>query len=344
MRWLVFLLLLVHAPIACTVWKAYRLAAALDQQTELRESELPFGVAQGQILDYAPEDLPQVLRLAGEEETQFLVYPTRNEAGGAAAVPDEPEPPLEYALRWLPSALSQGRQNAASAPPQGTPIAAWAPLVQFSRDNSSEGRLSWIVVDPSQALEAAGPWTWVEQFYLSWTYPRLRLFLAPSNLSEQLKRWQDAQAVRRIKASAVASCGQILLRNCIRHVTTFVQFGGSQQDEKGVIEALGAGATYVVFRELGKGSWFSFHALHKGRAYRMGSRVPEGSELVLQSAVQVRFSLFRSGQLLEELEGFRFSFTADQPGAYRLLVYRPELPVPSSRPWIVSSPIFVGAE
>ncbi len=109
-----------------------------------------------------------------------------------------------------------------------------------------------------------------------------------------------------------------------------------------VTKALAEGASYIAFEKIADPTGFSFHAESVDSAYPMGASVPLGCRLVFQSPFPARFRLIREGLKVVELEGLRFSYQADTPGAYRVEVrFLDPPPLLGDRPWIISNPIYV---
>ena len=68
-----------------------------------------------------------------------------------------------------------------------------------------------------------------------------------------------------------------------------------------------------------------------------------GLQLKVSSPVSARIVLIRDGATLTESKGTsEMAFVPEQPGAYRVEVYRDDLGPPFDRlPWIISNPIYV---
>jgi hypothetical protein len=109
-----------------------------------------------------------------------------------------------------------------------------------------------------------------------------------------------------------------------------------------VTNALADGASYIAFEKIADPTGFSFHAESGGSAYPMGASVPVGCRLVFQSPFPARFRLIRAGAKVVELDGLRFNYETDTPGAYRVEVrFLDPPPLLGNRPWIISNPIYV---
>jgi hypothetical protein len=126
-------------------------------------------------------------------------------------------------------------------------------------------------------------------------------------------------------------------------VTTRVLLtAGAAPTVENVIGALKRGAAYIAFEKIGDPTGFSYHAEHGGGFHPMGSRVPVGARLVVQSPVPALFQVFREGRRFKSLEGRRFVLPADQPGVYRVEVHPLNPPrLLRGKPWIISNPIEV---
>ena len=126
-------------------------------------------------------------------------------------------------------------------------------------------------------------------------------------------------------------------------VTTHLQLErGMDLNEETVIGHLKRGAFYLSMEQICDPTGFSFHAVHDGRTYQMGSRVPRGADLVFQAPLEVRFLLYQSGELFKELEGTRFVLEGAEVGYYRVEVYPLDPPgLLAGYPWILSNAIYV---
>lgn len=114
--------------------------------------------------------------------------------------------------------------------------------------------------------------------------------------------------------------------------------------QESILNAYFEGSSYICFDQIADPSGFSFHARIGERSLPMGSTVPAGTRLIMQSPLPSKFRIIRSGQLFLELEGSYFAVDADQEGVYRVEVY--PLGVPSlleGKPWIISNPISVNS-
>src|SRR4029077_12186256 len=97
---------------------------------------------------------------------------------------------------------------------------------------------------------------------------------------------------------------------------------------------------------IGDTNGFSFSTAASLNAITMGNAIERsdlGMLFVSSPYRHVRCEVLRNGQIVDtENDVMEFSFKPDEPGAYRVEVYRDDLGPPFDRmPWIISNPIYV---
>lgn len=203
---------------------------------------------------------------------------------------------------------------------------------------------------------------WGTWLYHRLFHPELFFFHAWQLEEPNFELWDRMLATRKLSATAgnnahqnvglllVTGTGQRVASlfldpyvQSLGFVTNHLQLPrNGEADVEAVIKALAEGSSYIAFEQIADPTGFSFHAVFGESVFPMGSTVPLGCRLVFQSPYPVRFRLVRAGVEVVELEGLRFSYEAETPGAYR--VEARFLNPPSlldDRPWIISNPIYV---
>jgi acetyl esterase/lipase len=106
-------------------------------------------------------------------------------------------------------------------------------------------------------------------------------------------------------------------------------------------ESLRNGHVYVAHDWLCDPTGFSFVASNSNGVYDLGDTVPmrNNTRLVATLPIAAKIKLIKDGAVISETEGTTMSFTAKDPGAYRLEAW---LAVDGEdRPWIYASPIYL---
>jgi len=117
---------------------------------------------------------------------------------------------------------------------------------------------------------------------------------------------------------------------------------GTEINQESVLEALHDGSSYIAFDQIADPTGFSFHGSIDGSKHPIGSVVPVGTRLIIQSPIVSLFRILRSGEPYLELEGSYFEIDTDEEGAYRVEVYPSGVPsLLKGKPWIISNPIYV---
>ncbi len=112
--------------------------------------------------------------------------------------------------------------------------------------------------------------------------------------------------------------------------------------EPAIRESLAAGHVYVAHDWLCDPSGFTFFAENNLGLYDMGDEIPLQNNTRLQARLPIpaKIKLIHGNAIIAEANDSKFSFTAKEPGAYRLEAW---LTIDGEdRPWIFSNPIYVG--
>ncbi len=122
--------------------------------------------------------------------------------------------------------------------------------------------------------------------------------------------------------------------------------GKVPKTREAIIAALRHGSFYISIDGIASGTGFGFKALDGKVSYAMGDVVPRGPvriEALTEAGCRIR--IMRNGIEVASGDG-RVSFVTIDSGAYRAEVYRPKRshPFDPNVPWILSNPIFVGAQ
>ena len=184
-----------------------------------------------------------------------------------------------------------------------------------------------------------------------WEIDRDRLELWERVLAERpMTGVGGADAHQNVGLIVQTSAGQKLMQiqldpyaESFRFVTTHVVLEPHTPiTEQTIVSALREGSAYLAFEAITAADGFSFHALEGGQSLRMGSTVTPKAVLIVQSPLQAQIRLFHNGSLYRELEGRRFEFKDLKSGHYRVEVLPLNAPaLLSSKPWILSNPIYV---
>ena len=120
---------------------------------------------------------------------------------------------------------------------------------------------------------------------------------------------------------------------------------GTPFTREALINALRRGHAFVGFDVLGDTAGFAFTASNGTESRIMGDEMTFGPGIKLQAAApgNARFVFYRDGEMVGESNGHEAAVIADQPGTYRVEVYRDALGDPFDRqaPWIMSNPIYI---
>ena len=111
--------------------------------------------------------------------------------------------------------------------------------------------------------------------------------------------------------------------------------------------AIRIGDFFNCIRGAGEPLGFDFYATYAAHTYRSGSDTPVHSTLHVRVQTRnqvVRLRLIKDGFSKQESVGNSLDVAVAEPGVYRVEVYLLRHPLlPAEVPWIVSNPIFVGA-
>jgi hypothetical protein len=112
-------------------------------------------------------------------------------------------------------------------------------------------------------------------------------------------------------------------------------------DRAMVFEALAAGHCYVGYDLAGSTRGFRFSAQGKDGSAIMGDEIEAAGTITLQAKIPslAEIRLVKRGRTVKSTHGSALTFVTDEPGAYRIEVYRHHLG--RLRGWIFSNPIYV---
>jgi acetyl esterase/lipase len=113
--------------------------------------------------------------------------------------------------------------------------------------------------------------------------------------------------------------------------------------ERDVRDALRDGHAYVSHDWLCDPTGFAFGAVNNLGVFPMGDPaiIMKNTRLVALTPISARLTLFHNGKIVQETTGTNLTFTAKDPGAYRVEAW---LEVAGEgRPWIYSNPVYLRA-
>ncbi len=136
---------------------------------------------------------------------------------------------------------------------------------------------------------------------------------------------------------------ELTFRSVTTHVLLDEALSGSDaaSDERALLNALRSGHTWVGYERLGPTDGFRFWAVSGGREVIMGDSVaalPVALHVAVPDDGDVR--ILRNGQVVAQTFGRELSKEVEEPGVYRVEVWRRRWGRP--RGWIFSNPIYVG--
>jgi hypothetical protein len=190
------------------------------------------------------------------------------------------------------------------------------------------------------------------------SYPDLIFALYLQRPDENLKKWDQALARRRLTATAgndahanigvslKDSSGKTLLgiqldpyATSFRLVRLHVLIEqGKTLDATSLMEAVRAGHCFIGFDFLGDASGFVFEA-EDGKIQGDEISLKPETRLRVRSPVPGRIVIFRDGVIWTDENGITSKEIAvTQPGVYRAEVYLPQL---GNLPWVISNPLYV---
>ena len=117
-------------------------------------------------------------------------------------------------------------------------------------------------------------------------------------------------------------------------VTQYVP-GDALFDEEAIVEALGAGRSFVAFDVHGYATKFKFYAKKGEERFEMGDSVQGQATLYVESPQSGQIKLIHNGVITREHYGKTFSYFAEKPGAYRIEIHQ------GKKLWIISNPIYL---
>ncbi|MBE2192585.1 MAG: PHP domain-containing protein [Anaerolinea sp.] len=134
------------------------------------------------------------------------------------------------------------------------------------------------------------------------------------------------------------------LFSCVNtHILAHQRFNGEwTEDARTIYRALGSGHAFITYDLIGNARGFRFSAHGESSTAIMGDSIRLGGGVTLQALCHERshFKLIHQGKVVAETTGREnLTFTAKQPGAYRVEVWRDYKGM--ERMWILSNPIYV---
>jgi len=158
---------------------------------------------------------------------------------------------------------------------------------------------------------------------------------------ESEKMWDDVLKIRPI--SAIVGSNAHLKKNN-KYFRVAVRSGViyalvPDRSEAAVTRALGQGRSYMAFETRGRTEGFSFKAVSENTSYNIGDTVPyspSGTALNVQVPEAAKIILIHKGDIIKNETSAEISFSAVDPGAYRVEVYK------NNEIWIFTNPIYVG--
>jgi hypothetical protein len=117
--------------------------------------------------------------------------------------------------------------------------------------------------------------------------------------------------------------------------------GDAQADQAMIYEALAAGRAFIAYDLISPSRGFRFSAQGRDQQVVMGGTIPlkEGVTLQIKAPLPGQIKLIRHGQVLCDDYGDTLTYTASQPGAYRVEIWREYKA--QRRCWILSNPIYI---
>lgn len=168
-------------------------------------------------------------------------------------------------------------------------------------------------------------------------------------LPQFLQRWDKETEQHRFTGIAANDAHQNNIFNGVtfdpyavafRFVSTHIL--ARELTEPSIRESLAAGHVYVSHDWLCDPAGFSFIAQNNLGVYDIGDEIPLMNNTRLQARLPIpaKIKLIHGNAIIAEANDSKFSFTAKEPGAYRLEAW---LTIDGEdRPWIFSNPIYVG--
>jgi hypothetical protein len=196
------------------------------------------------------------------------------------------------------------------------------------------------------------------------SYPDLMFANFFSRPTDNLKRWDDANAANNHKLVAIGgndahsnvgfglsdATGRQWLglkldpyERSFRTVHTHVLIRKDKPlTRETVLEAISLGHCYLSFDIFSDATGFSFVVNQTDKM--MGDEIhsTDQMELLVAAPLASRFVLFKNGSAIEQKIGRSAQFSVVDVGTYRIEVYLDSLPAPvKGQPWIISNPICV---
>jgi hypothetical protein len=112
--------------------------------------------------------------------------------------------------------------------------------------------------------------------------------------------------------------------------------------KKQILSALQKGCCYIVNELYGRGRGFTYRAFTGTQEITMGAEAPFTPGTILQVTSPSRSSLIRlikNGRYIQQRFGGEGSFRVEEPGVYRVEIYRRSLF--GYRPWIYANPLYL---
>ncbi len=361
LKWAVLALILLQVPFACSLWRTHRLAGFIGEAPRRDDLSAPF------------RDIRCAIHVHSRQGGHSRgTYPEIFEAAKRAGVgfvwitehPRQPKVLAEIADDELLVVYGREVELEGGLRALEDPSGRFRFLTHFQGAQLPSGFDGVEIYNIHENAEAADGWFQRLNFlYHQWTRPELFFFHLWRLDDRRIELWDQALQTRRLAGvagnDAHENVGLIVetaagrrvfsllvdpYEYSFRFVSTHAMLpAGGEVSSEAVLTALATGSAYVAFERIGDATGFSFHAVERGAARPMGSRVAAGSDLVFQAPIPSRFALKRDGRTFRELEGVQFTLEKAEPGVYRVEVHPLSPPaLLQNRPWILSNPIFVG--
>jgi hypothetical protein len=117
--------------------------------------------------------------------------------------------------------------------------------------------------------------------------------------------------------------------------------GNLAQDRKMVMDALAAGHCFIGYDLPAPTRGFRFSGQGRGSSVIMGDEILADGSVTLQAKLpsKAEIRMIRDGECVKTLHGEALSHTTDQPGVYRIEVFKHFLG--KRRGWVFSNPIYI---
>lgn len=193
----------------------------------------------------------------------------------------------------------------------------------------------------------------VSEIYRRESDPRLRsrvkdfpdeaLGAGASQQPERIAEWEKKIATQPVTAVASSDApAGVRLTVAFRNTSTHILARALNENE--ILDSLAQGRAYIAHDWLCDPAGFFFVAQNAIGGFDIGDLVPAAGEVRFSAYVPVKakLKLIRGGKMVAESTGSSFSYTAKQPGAYRLEAWLDA--DGEDFPWIVTNPIYLSGE